>query len=374
MTVPAEPILIGGRSVYLKFFAMPRNAGDPRRVEGTLTLVGSEGVLTLDALVGPQGVPGEPSPIIRPEWGSPVQDVDDLPALATLDESDDARAWYIDGEWHVYSHRANEYVVVQGSIPGPPGQTPDISVTAEAVEVDTGTFTYGPIEVEESGTSTAPNFHIKIPALPGPEGPASAIELASDYDDTVPSEPGDFLIKLDNDKWGPGSPTLLTPRKYTIPHNSFINHTGAEGRFLIASLNIPPQGTDWYPDVVGHLRLRRSALFSSAQCRVEVRIGPTGTAGTGETSPICALGPYDPAGALFDSITMRYIAPHFSDSGNPDRSLTPDSEEGRCDGNTAYTVFVFVHKQGGSGNWEFTRDDAQIRIDCCPALDDQYGS
>ena len=37
MTVPAEPILIGNRSVFLKFYAMPRNAGDPRRIEGTFT-------------------------------------------------------------------------------------------------------------------------------------------------------------------------------------------------------------------------------------------------------------------------------------------------------------------------------------------------
>ena len=58
MTVPAEPILIGGKSVYLKFYAMPRQQGDPRRIEGTMTLVGNEGVLTLDAVVGPQGTPG----------------------------------------------------------------------------------------------------------------------------------------------------------------------------------------------------------------------------------------------------------------------------------------------------------------------------
>lgn len=369
MTVPAEPVYIGGRSVYLKFFAMPRNAGDPRRVEGTFTLVGSDGVLTLDALVGPQGIPGEPSPIIRPEWGSPITAVEDLPPLAILDESDDARAWYIDGEWHVYAHRAGEYVVVQGSIPGPPGVTPNISVTAESVEVDTGTFSYGPIDVVESGPSTAPNFHIRIPALPGPEGPASAIELASDYDDTTPSEPGDFLVKLDNDKWGPGSPQLVLPRKYTIPHNTFIEHEGSEGRFLIASLNIPPHNSDWYPDVVGHVRLARAGLFSAAQCEIECRIGPTATAGTGETSPLCAKGPYDPAGALFDAATITHILPHFSDTADPDRSITPDSSAGRCLADVGYTLFVFVHKVGGTGSWEFTKTDAQIRLDVCPVVD-----
>lgn len=367
MTVPAEPILIGGHSVFLKFYAMPRNAGDPRRIEGTMTLVGPEGVLTLDALVGPQGIPGEPSPIIRPEWGSPVTAAGDLPSLATLEESDDGRAWYIDGQWHVYSHQAGEYVIIEGSIPGPTGATPDISVTAEAIEIDTGTFTYGNIEVIETGTSVAPNFHIKIPAIPGPEGPASAIELASDYDDTVPSQTGDFLVKLDNDKWGAGAPTYFVPRKYTIPHNQFVAHTGTESRFLIASVDIDPQDTDWYPDVVGHVRLRR-LILSSAQCEVEVRIGPTSTAGTGEGSPLCGLAPYDPSVALLDSITIAHILPHFSDAGDPDRSITPDSATATCQQGVGYTVFVFVHKIGGFGGWEFTKTDAQLRVNVDPVV------
>jgi len=366
VTVPAEPILIGGHSVFLKFYAMPRNAGDPRRIEGTMTLVGPEGVLTLDALVGPQGIPGEPSPIIRPEWGSPVTAVGDLPELGTLDESDDGRAWYIDGEWHVYSHQAGEYVTIQGSIPGPTGLTPDISVTAEVIEAE-DPFVYGPITVTETGTSTAPNFHIEIPALPGPEGPASAIELASDYDDTIPSETGDFLVKLDNDKWGAGQPTYFIPRKYTIPHNQFVAHSGGEARFLIASLNIDPQDTDWYPDVFGHMRLQRGVL-SSAQCEIEVRIGPTSTAGTGEDSPICGLAPYDPSVALLDSVTIAHVMPHFSSVGDPDRSITPDTEVGRCEAETAYTIFVFVHKTGGFGSWQFTKTDAQLRVDCVPVV------
>ena len=366
MTVPAEPILIGNRSVFLKFYAMPRNAGDPRRIEGTFTLVGQDGVLTLDALVGPKGDPGVPSPIIRPEWGSPVKVFADLPNISTLDASDDGRAWYLsDGTWAVYAHRQGQYEIVQGSIPGPVGATPDISVTAEAIPA-LGSV-YGPIDVTETGTSTNPNFHIKIPAVPGPEGPASAIERASDYDLATPSSPGDFLVKLPNDKWGPGQPTYFVPRKYSIPHNQFIDHNGGEARFLIASLVIPAQPHDWYPDACGHRRLKRG-LLSSAQCEVEVRIGPTGTSGTGETSPLCGLAPYDPSVALLDSITVAHVMPHFSDVGDPNRSVTPDSATGRCKAGGAYTIFVYVHKLGGYGSWAFTNTDAQLRVDVCPVV------
>ena len=366
MTVPAEPILIGNRSVFLKFYAMPRNAGDQRRIEGTFTLVGQDGVLTLDALVGPKGEPGVPSPIIRPEWGSPVKVFADMPNIGTLDASDDGRAWYLsDGTWAVYAHRQGQYEIVQGSIPGPVGATPDISVTAEAIPA-LGPV-YGPIDVTETGTSTNPNFHIKIPAVPGPEGPASAIERASDYDLATPSSPGDFLVKLPNDKWGPGQPTYFVPRKYSIHHNQFIDHNGGEARFLIASLVIPAQPHDWYPDVCGHMRLKRG-LLSSAQCEVEVRIGPTGTSGTGDTSPLCGLAPYDPSVALLDSITVAHVMPHFSDVGDPNRSVTPDSATGRCKAGGAYTIFVFVHKLGGFGSWQFTNTDAQLRVDVCPVV------
>ena len=368
MTVPTEPIYIGSHAVSLKFYAMPRQINDPRRIEGTFTLVGSEGVLTLDALVGPKGPPGAPSPVIRPEWGSPVKEAKDLPRLSTLDASDDGRAWFLsNGYWAVYSVRANEYVMIQGSIPGPVGATPDISISAEAIPAAAGASTYGPIAVEETGTTGAPHFHIKIPALPGPAGPAAEIELAADYDDSVPSQTGDFLVKLANDKWGPGSPTYFVPRKYTIPHNQFIDHTGNETRFLIASLNLPAQSFDWYPDVIGHVRLQ-PAILSSAQCEVEVRIGPTGTAGTGDSSPLCGLAPYDPTRALLDAATIAQIQPHFSDTADPNRSLTPDSDVGRCQAGTAYTIFVFVHKIGGLGSWKFVKTAAQLRVDVCPVV------
>lgn len=365
MTVPVEPIFIGGHSVYVKFFALQRNPGDPSRIEGTFTLVGSEGVLTLDALVGPQGVPGTPSPIIRPEWGSPVTDPEDLPDLATLDDSDNGRAWYISGQWHVY-HEGNWHII-QGSIPGPAGVTPDISVSAEVIEAEGSV--YGPIEVVETGTSTTPNFHIKIPGVSGPEGPAASIGSASDFDGSA-AEVGKFIGVVDDSpiSYGLISPSVLQQKVYTIPESNFIDHTGAEGRFLITSLNVPAQAYDWYPDVIGHVRIRRSGLLSTAQVEVEVRIGDTGV-GTGDTAPLCGLAPYDPTTILFDSVTIAHIAPHFSDVADPIRSISPDSAVARVPAGQAKTIYVFIHKLGGVGNYEFTNPGAQLRVSLIPVVD-----
>lgn len=362
MTTPVEPIYIGGQRVFVKFFAMQRNPGDPSRIEGTFTLVGNEGVLTLDALVGPQGIPGTPSPIIRPEWGSPVTSAEDLPALASLEDADNGRAWYIDGEWHVY-HEGNWHII-QGSIEGPPGVTPDISVSAEVIEAEGSV--YGPIDVVESGTSAAPNFHIKIPGVPGPEGPAASIGSASDFDDSD-AEVGKFVGVVDNDpiSYGLIEPSVLYPKIYTVPESNFLDYTGTEGQFLITSLNIPAQSYDWYPDVVGHVRIRRSGLLSTAQVEVEVRIGDTGV-GTGNTAPLCGLAPYDPTMALFDSVTIAHIAPHFSDVADPLRSISPDSAAARVPAGQAKTIYVFIHKLGGVGNYEFTNPGAQLRVSLIP--------
>lgn len=365
MTVPVEPIYIGGVPVYCKFFAVARNPGDPSRIEGTFTIVGSEAVLTLDALVGPQGNPGTPSPIIRPEWGSPVTDPEDLPNVATLDDSDNGRAWYINGQWHVY-HEA-EYHVIQGSIPGPPGVTPNISVTAEQIEAE-DPIVYGEIEVIETGTSTAPNFHIKIPGVVGPEGPAAAIGSASDFDDGD-AEVGKLVGVVSEDPvtYGLISPSILHSKMWTIPESNFIAHTGSEGRFLIASLNIPAQEYEWYPDVVGHVRVRRSGLLSTAQIEVEVRIGDTG-AGTGESEPLCGLAPYDPTTILFDSVTIAHILPHFSDTGDPIRSISPDTSVARVPDGQAKTIYVYIHKVGGTGSYEFTKPGAQLRVNVRPVV------
>lgn len=356
-----EPVFAGSFLTRMEWWLLPQEPGVPRRIVGSATIVDQEAVLLTDAIVGPQGIPGEPADIIRREYG--ITDPGDLPSVATLDESDYGRAWYIDGQWHVFDH--GEYHVIQGSIPGPPGTTPLLSLSAEQIEApDSGPI--GEIDVDVSGTSTAPHYHLKIPGIPGPDGPAAAIEAATDYDDGgTPSEEGDFLVRKTDGKWGPGSPTFYTPKKYTIPHNSFIPHSGSEPRFLIASLNIPPQEFDWYPDVTGHVRLQRANIFSSVQCEVEVRIGVTGV-GTGESADLCGLGPYDPSVALLDSITAVHILPHFSDTANPDRAVSPDTLAGRCNAGDAMTVYVFVHKIGGSGSWSFTKDFAQLRINVEP--------
>ena len=368
MTTPQlynlEPIYIGGQPVYVKFFAMMRNPGDPSRIEGTFTLMAGEGTLTLDGLVGPPGPPGAAAPIMRPQYDSPITSVDDLPDPDTLDDSDNGRGWYIDGAWHIWQN--GEYHMVQGSIPGPPGITPDIGVSAELVDKGSPPV-YGPIDVEESGTQAAPHFKILVPAVPGPEGPAGAIEAAADYDDEgEPSQVGDWLVKINEDKWGPARPSATTPQLWTIPEAGFIAHSGSEGRFLIASHDIPARDVDHYIDANGAVRMKRS-LLSTAQLEIEVRLGPTG-GGTGETEPLIGFAGNDPALLSIDQEYIMNIHPHYSDPAAQLRSISPDTAVGRVLAGQAVTAYVFIRKAGGSGGYVFATPTAQLRLISFPVL------
>lgn len=364
MTMPGVPVYGGEFPGRFRFWLMPRQKNEPPRVEGTATIVGDEWNILLDAIVGDKGEKGEPAEIIRRDFS--LNDPGDLPDTATLDESDYGRAWYIQGNWHIFDD--GQWFVRSGSLEGPPGPTPDITISAEGIEAP-DPVTYGPIDVEESGTSIDKTYHFKIPLVPGPEGPAAAISDSWDFEyDPETIEVGQVIGVTDVDppKYGPVDAIQRPVLKHTIPHNSFIDHTGSQDRFLIASLNLPAYDFDWYPDVTGHLLIARQNIFASISTEVEVRIGPTGV-GTGETEDLCALGPYDPSWALVDSANIVNILPHFSDTLNPSRAVDPDSAVGRVPAGQAMTVYVFIHKTGGAGNYVFSKNGAQLRVNVEPA-------
>lgn len=364
MTIATEPLFLGARNARLKFWGMPRKPGDPKRVEGTFTVIGDEGDLVLDAFIGPQGEPGEPMAPWRIEWDSTITDPGDLPSVATMDESDDGRAWVIGTHLYVYVDAlgvSGEYRSIDAGVPGPIGATPDVGASAELVRTtDPNDLT---IEVVESGPSYAPNFHLKVPTAPliGPVGPSTAIRLAPDYDNTVPPYEGQGIVWDDAlEKYRPGDLSPMAVNMLTIPHVNFVNYSGSAGRILIASLDLPALDHAWYPDVTGHLRLARN-VFSSVAVEVEVRIGDTGV-GTGETADLCGLAPYDPVWALLDAVTVLNIMPHFSDAGNPARAVAPDAPAGRVPAGQAKTLYVFLHKTGGSGTYTFNNSLAQVRL------------
>ncbi|AXH50484.1 minor tail protein [Gordonia phage Ruthy] len=364
MTVlPDEPVHIGDRTVRLRFYAIPRKPGDPQTVVGTLTLEDSEGVLTLDALQGDKGDKGTPSPIIRPQWAHGYSTSSALYAGEnTLGAPDAGRAWYIGGFWYVWTGTA--WRQEQGSLPGPPGPTPDVSMTAELVEpAESGP--YGEVEIEVSGPDSSPHFHLKIPGIEGPQGDNSTIIGASDYDNTSAPLDGQGIVwDSAASKFKPGDLSPYAATMYTIPQNAFAGGSYSAGEQIIAQLVIPAAPVAWYPDVMGHVRWRRSAI-GSAQVQIEVRIeAVTGSPSVPGSAPIVGLGPYDPS--TLDTTTVSHIAPHFSSDADPGRAVSPTSEVGRIPANQAVTVWVIARRTGGSGSYTIDASWSQLAIRCYP--------
>lgn len=358
-TIPlGDPVHLGDVDVRLGFWGIARNPDDPPRVGGTFNLINGAGDLTLDVFIGPKGDPGEPMPPWRIQWDDTVENIGDLPNVATLDESDDGRAWVIGTNIYVYVHDLGGYRSIDAGIPGPVGPTPDISLSAEYVD---GSSDDNEIPIVPSGTTLNPHFKLQLPKedIRGPEGPPTSIRLAPDYDNTYPPLDGQGVVWDEaSERWKPGDLSPTAAQMITIPHSAFFEYNGQSGRQLVASIDLDPLNHAWYPDVVGHLRWRRWFL-STTEIEVEVRIGDTGV-GTGESAPLCALAPFDPS--TLDSVTIAHIMPHFSDAGFPTRSVAPDTATARVGIGEAKTLYVFLHKSGGFGGYEFLKATAQLRL------------
>lgn len=359
MTIPAEPVPIGGRYCYIKFYAMPRHPGDPQMIAGTLTLMPDEAALTLDALMGPPGPRGLPAPFWRPEWQSTITDPGDLPD--DLDEVDAGRAWYIAGFWHIWD--GDNWQVILGAIPGPPGLTPVISMTAEQVPISGGT-PYGEIVVQDGGTDEAPTYHLLIPGIPGPQGDNSRISESLDFQ----GEPLDGQTILWNEtanKWEPGDASQHAVTYITIPEGSFgPAGTFSGSRTVIAAPTIVGQDRAYYLKVGGHCRWKRSGLFNSAQVCVEVRYLPAGSSDAPETGQLCGKALYDPS--TLDAETIAHIRDHWSDTSDPSRAVSPESSVGRISKDQAIDVYVILYRQGGSGNYTYATKDSHLSLELLP--------
>ena len=363
MTIPVEPIFIGSRYVNIKFYAMPRNPGDPQMIAGTLTLMPDENALTLDALIGPTGPRGLPAPFWRPEWQSTITNPADLPD--SLGSNDAGRAWYIAGFWHIWD--GDNWQVILGAIPGPPGLTPELSLTAEQVEM-TGSTPYGEIVVQPGGTDEAPSFHLLIPGIQGPQGDNARISESLDFEgDPLDGQTilWDASAHGGDGRWVPGDPTQQVAKYITIPEGSFgPAGTFSGARQVIAAPTIVGQPIAFYPKVGGHLRWKRAGLFNSAQICVEVRWLPSGSTDAPETGELIGKALYDPS--TLDAETISHIRDHWSSVAEPSRAVGPESAVGRIPKNTSIDIYVILYREGGSGSYTFATKDSQLSIELLP--------
>lgn len=359
--LPSAPIWIGDRIVNVRCYLLPRRAGDPAGVVGTLTIEDADGALLLDALQGEQGPPGTPSPIIRKNWGHGFTTPAQLYAAENdLGPTDEGRAWYVAGKWYIWT--GTGWDVEEASLEGPPGPTPDLSASAEVV-APAASGPYGEIVVERTGTDADPHLHFKVPGIPGPKGDNSTIQGSSDFDQGATPLDGQGIV-WDEAKskatWGDLSP--YHPQMWTIPQGAFTGGSYSQPEQIIAQLSIEAQPRAWWADISGHVKWKKGSL-SSAGIQIEVRVElDDGTPSLPGSAPIYALGPLDPSTVLLDTVTVTNISAHFSSEGEPMRAVSPLSEVGRIPANQNATVWVIARRVSGNGSYQIDASWSQVVV------------
>lgn len=360
-----EPIFLGERVVRVLFYAAVRNPGDPQTIIGTFTLMPGEDNIVLDAIKGDKGDKGDPAPFWRPQWGSTIALIADLPK--TLGDNDAGMAWYIDGYWHIWD--GNGWRVILGAIPGPPGPTPNIHLTARGVEPPGGGITY-PIDlpVTDTGTTLEPHFRVDIPLIPGPKGDNAKILEADDF--VGPITDGQALVYDSTLAGGAGgirggAADVGRVRMLSIPEGSFGPAGTYSGTWTpIAMLIVPPQDEPYYPSVDGHIRWKRAGLFNSAQAEVQVRALPLGSTAAPETGSLVGRALYDPS--TLDAETIAHIREHWSDTSDPSRAVAPESGVGRVPSGQAMVYSVLIYRIGGFGSIAYAVPGSHLALKLYP--------
>lgn len=341
-----DEVYLGSRVVNTHFYGIVGDFDTPAATTATMEMSGDNAAISLDALVGPPGNPGQPSPIVRMQYGSSIDDPEDLPDYLTDTPEDIGKAWWIDNL--VYMWDGEHYVMKQMGTVGPPGPVPDIDPTVESIPwVDQQAGKQS--EVIVTGTAANPGWHFKIAAPRGPQGENATIRDATDYDDSDAPTTGQ-VIAWDGENYKPVDANPIAARMFTVPEAAFTSYTGMTQRQTIATFVLPAQPFDYVPHITGHLRahgleLDEDPLIIGSEVRIDDPIAGT----------IVARG-------FGNNSTWTTIVPHFSTPSTASDAVTPDNGVARIQGGMQATVYVNLYNDGVLGSYVFNKKNAQLTI------------
>ena len=347
---PGDDVYLGSTVVKLHLWGMVSDLDTPAMMSGSFEVLGDEGALVLDALVGPRGPAGKNSPIVNMQWSASIRDPNDLPKNLLNDPVDIGKAWWIGNlvwVWDGFRFQIHE----MGS-QGPAGPVPRIAPSVELLNPD------GPedSEVVVSGTSTRPSmlFRLKVPR--GPEGPAASIRRASDWIEDEDLEAGQVITVIPGPapfdwRFAARDFTSRYVRMYSVPEDAFQNFSGFANRRTILAYTVEPQKFDWVPYCSGHIRafgieLDRDPLSIGVEVRLGAAVGGT----------LVARG----HGASFSNWVT--LSSHFSEPGNPTAATSPTNGVGMVRAGEAAQIFVNLFNDGLFGMYLFNRRGAQLTI------------
>lgn len=352
---PGEQVYLGSLLTNLHFWGVVSDLDTPAMMSASMECSGMEGSITLDALVGPQGVPGTPSPIVKMQYqDAAIDTVGDLPTNLLDNSIDIGKAWWIGN--NVYVWTGEDWMVRQMGVTGPPGPVPNVTPSIELVEGD------APTQIVTSGTALNPGWLLQInkESIRGPEGDGTAIRNSADYDNSRAPSVGD-VITWNGSHYAPGGFNLLSTRIYSVPEAAFTSFTSITQRQQIVAFQVPPQPFDWKPIVFGHLRVQGVELDSDPSIlSAEVRLG---NVAAGE---LVARG-------YGNGTTWTTIIPHFSTTTTSHDAITPENATALVPAyhsGTEGTLYASVYNDSGvAGAYNFNSKNAQLVVMVVPVTD-----
>ncbi|MEC4856729.1 phage tail protein [Mycobacteroides chelonae] len=352
--IPGDPVYLGSFLANTHWYGVVGDGDTPAMQVATMEAVGQDAVLALDALRGEKGDKGDPADIVALQYDSALTMSSQLPTADAangftrpLTLADVGMAWWIDSMVYVWT--GTHYVAKQMGSPGQPGPTPSITVTMERIAPGLTST------VERTGTTLNPQLHFRISAPAGPQGPASSIVLANDYDNTLPPEDGQVVTwNSTKNKWEPSDFAAKHPRLYSVPEAAFTSFTGPAQRQTILSYVLEAQDYAYVPKVSGHLKAIGVVLGADPlTIGCEVRLG----------DPISG----QLIGRGFGNISnWATITPHFSEPGDPTRAVAPDNGVAMVAAGQTATINVNLYNDGLLGAYIFNKSGAHLDIETIP--------
>ncbi|CQD07314.1 bacteriophage minor tail subunit [Mycolicibacterium conceptionense] len=348
---PGSDVYLGSVLTKVHLWGMISDLDTPSGMAvGSFEILGDDGAIVMDALVGPQGTPGQNAPIVDMQWDS-IDTPEDLPDNLTDEPVDVGKAWWIGNQVYVWD--GDQYRVKAMGTQGPPGPVPNIAPSVQLLDPDDPDLES---TIEVSGTAANPGWLLKLKAPRGPRGLNATIRDATDYDDTSAPEIGEAIV-WNGTNFQAQSIGNIMPRFFTVPEANFTSFTGMTTRQQIASFVIPPQEFNWVPMVQGHIRAVGAEADSDPLILgCEVRVGhPT-------TGQLIGRG-------FGNSSTWTTIVPHVSMPSAQSDAITPTNGMAVVPAyatGQAATVYVNLFNDGIGGVYIFNKKNAQISVLCIP--------
>jgi hypothetical protein len=364
MTTPGigDQVYLGTFLVNTHVYGVVTPPDTPDQFSATFEIMGDQGTLMTNALIGPKGDPGQNAFALRLQKDN-IDDPANLPTTLTNTDADVGKYWMIDdvdsdgniiGSSAYIWYGASWRRMMMGT-PGPPGPVPIITPSVVLLDPNGAENT----NVHVDGSTLQPSWTLRLKVPQGPAGPpGSALSSAGDVDFTTKAPALGDVLQFNGTKWVPASLENLIPKPYSVPESAFTAYSGLSQRATIGTFAIPPQPFDWVPIVFGQLGAWGLELSTSPlTIGAEVRVGDP------VTGTLVGRG----FGNSFGEVN---IFPHFSSPTTPTVALTPTNGLAKVPKNNSNpatsTVYINLYNDGIAGVYQFTPTDAQLFVFCLP--------